>query len=888
MKKILIIDDLKSDLILIKNIIETNIKNVNVLTSTNGVEGLQIAKTHQPDAIILDIYMPGLSGYDVATKLKKEKSTKYIPIIMLTANYEAESSMSMALNSGADVFLYKPINRVELVAQLNAILRLKSAEDKIIHDNIKLKQSEEAFKNLISDLPLPYAIHIDGKVMYANQKALELIGAKSEKEITGVNLFKFLHPDVHPTALENLKRLYSSEIDSLTVETIFVKLDGTPIIVKIYAKKVFYQGKQAIQVIIEDIDEKRKKEKEREQLIAQLEISEELSNSGSWRFNLNRNKVYFSKNMLEIHELTREDFDGSPDLAFSFIHPEDKKRVKEATNNIVQKENRQQKQVIEYRIVTKKGKTKYVVGSAVSLKSEDGKLLELFGTIRDITKEKLTEVKLQESEKRFGIAFELNPDPVSIVEIDSEKYVAVNNVFEKESGYSKEEIIGKTSLEMNFWVNPEDRKKVYELLDKNNGKIDGFETRFRNKNGEIFESILSIQKFQYNGRDYLLSIAKDITKFKETQRRIEKEKKKLNSYITVAQVMMLVLDKQGNITLINKKGCEILGYSEKELIGKNWFDNFLPKKEIDETKKVFNSLMKGETAPFQQHENYIVNAKGEKRLIAWYNSLVRDEKGQITGTLSSGEDITEKRRQENELKKAKEEAMESDRLKSAFLANMSHEIRTPMNAILGFTQLLKDHDFSEEEKANFVDIISKSGHNLLELINQIIDISKIEAGEITIEKQKTNLNEINSEIGNMFQILTDTKGIKIIIENGAPDEKAWIMTDKLKLKQILINLVNNAIKYTARGYVKVSYSITDDKIKYTVEDTGSGIPEDDLPYVFERFRKVIKKNHPVQPGAGLGLSIVKSYIELLGGEIFVESKVGKGSKFLFTLPFGTN
>ena len=261
MKKILIIDDLKSDLILIKNIIETNIKNVNVLTSTNGVEGLQIAKTHHPDAIILDIYMPGLSGYDVATKLKKDNGTKYIPIIMLTANYEAESSMSMALNSGADVFLYKPINRVELVAQLNAILRLKSAEDKIIHDNIKLKQSEEAFKNLISDLPLPYAIHIDGKVMYANQKALELIGAKSEKEITGVNLFKFLHPDVHPTALENLKRLYSSEIDSLTVETIFVKLDGTPIIVKIYAKKVFYQGKQAIQVIIEDIDEKRKKEK---------------------------------------------------------------------------------------------------------------------------------------------------------------------------------------------------------------------------------------------------------------------------------------------------------------------------------------------------------------------------------------------------------------------------------------------------------------------------------------------------------------------------------------------------------------------------------------------------------------------------------------------------
>ncbi len=887
MKKILIIDDLKSDLVLIKKIIKTHFKDFTVFTATDGVEGLQIAKSHLPDTIILDIFMPGMNGYEVAERLKKDASTKFIPIIMLTANYDTESSMTRALESGANVFLYKPINRVELIAQLKATLRLKAAEDRLIENNSKLKQSEESFKALIWDLPVAFALHSEGKAILANKKALELIGATSEKEILGKSVIDFLHPGVLHEELEKLQKLYAPDMNFMTAKTTFVKLNGEPVTVNLIAKKVSYRGKTAIQLIVEDIEEKVKREKEREQLISQLEISEVLSNSGSWRYDIHKNKAYFSKNLLNICDLTEEEFDNSPQQALEPVYPEDQKKLFEAGERIIREKDPNKKEIVEYRLLTKKGNLKYVRGSATALFNNEGKATEIFGIVKDITDEKHTLQKLKESEERFGIAFDLSPYPIAITENSTTKLIAVNNAFIKHSGYSVDEIIGKSALDLSLYKNPQDRDKLIQLLKENKGKVSGFETQLKAKNGKIVECLIAAQTFQFEGKECILSIVQDISSIKETQREIERRRKKLNQYISTAQVILLVLNKKGNIELINKKGCQLLGLPQEELIGKNWFDHFLPPEEVAETKKVFMGILNGKTELFRDHENYIINNKGEKKLIAWHNTLITDDNGNITGILSSGEDITEKREQEIELKAAKEKALESDRLKSAFLANMSHEIRTPMNAIIGFAQLLKDPDFSPEEKDNFVDIIAKSGKNLLDLINQIIDISKIEAGKVTLARDKTNLNKINNEIAEMFQVMAADKGIEIKINNGLTDKEAVVITDKLKLKQILTNLVNNALKYTAKGTVTLKYTVENNTVKYSVEDTGTGIPEESLPYIFERFRKVIKKGHPVKSGAGLGLSIVKSYVELMGGEIFVESKVGKGSKFLFTLPYKT-
>ncbi len=892
MKNILIIDDLKGDLLLIKNIIETNIEDANVITANNGILGLQIAKSHLPDAIILDIFMPGIDGYEVARKLRNNKVTKNIPIVMLTGNLESINAMEKGLQAGANIFLYKPINRIELIAQLNAILRMKSAEEKLEKENRKLllkteelERSKAAYKKLLFDLPVALAIHTDRIITYINPTGVKLIGAKSHIDVIGQPITNFIHPDFLNKEIENLKKLFSDQIRFMRVESMFINLYGKPIPVNVTAKKIYFNNKLSVQLVVEDISEQKKAETERERLLNQLQISEQLSKSGSWRYNIIKNKISLSDNLLKLHELHKNEFDNKPETLFSFIHPDDRQKITDNTNEILSKGQISTNNTIEYRIITARKNEITVVGSTIPITDSNGKVIEMVGSVRDITKEKKAAKKLKESEERFGITFELNPDPITITEIPTGKYVTVNHAFETETGYTKEEIIGKTTTEFGLWVNANDRKNLYDLLKNNNGELKGFETIFKTKSGEKVSSLLSAKVIKIDDKQYLLSIVKNIQKLNDNKSIIENERKTLRTYIDIAQVIIVVLDTNGNVAMINKKGCEVLGYNKNDILGKNWFNTFIPKKNLTRVKKVFNNLLKKEIKITEFHDNPIINSKGEERLIAWHNAIITNEKGIITGVLSSGDDVTDIRLQERELFEAKEKAMESDRLKSAFLANMSHEIRTPMNAILGFAQLLKEPDYSEKERLGFLNIILNSGNSLLELINDIIDVSTIEAGQLQLNLNKVNINKINNDIYDMFSLQAKDKNIELKLINTLSDEEAIVITDGLKLKQVLINIVGNAMKFTSEGYVKFGYEVKNNILNYYIEDTGIGIAKKDQPYVFDRFRKIENIKNQQYKGTGLGLSISKAYIEHIGGQLFLTSEINKGTTFYFTLPF---
>ena len=243
-----------------------------------------------------------------------------------------------------------------------------------------------------------------------------------------------------------------------------------------------------------------------------------------------------------------------------------------------------------------------------------------------------------------------------------------------------------------------------------------------------------------------------------------------------------------------------------------------------------------------------------------------------------------------ELFKAKKKAEESDKLKSAFLANMSHEIRTPMNAILGFGELLKGNDLSKKKKEDYINIIQSKGNQLLRLINDIIDLSKIESNTVTIKPEAFQLNHLFDELLVSYnQVLSnENKSNKIIIQfiKGLSDEKSWIKADDNRLKQVLSNLIDNAIKFTHNGEIIVGYELVESNLlQFSVKDTGIGMPIDKLSVIFERFRQVSDNKSMLYSGTGLGLSIVKSLVELTGGKIWVQSKPDKGSQFYFTLPF---
>lgn len=237
-----------------------------------------------------------------------------------------------------------------------------------------------------------------------------------------------------------------------------------------------------------------------------------------------------------------------------------------------------------------------------------------------------------------------------------------------------------------------------------------------------------------------------------------------------------------------------------------------------------------------------------------------------------------------ELQKAKIKAEESDQLKSAFLANMSHEIRTPMNGIMGFAELLKEDNLSPEDQRNYIEIIEKSGTRLLSIINDIVDISKIEAGQMNASLSATNIDEQMQYINTFFRPETQDKGIRLLLKNSFDKEETIIRTDPEKLYAILINLVKNAIKYTIKGTIEFGYEKKDNQIEFFVKDSGIGISKDRQKAIFERFVQADFNDKMARQGAGLGLAIAKAYVELLGGKIWVESEPEKGSTFYFTLP----
>lgn len=363
----------------------------------------------------------------------------------------------------------------------------------------------------------------------------------------------------------------------------------------------------------------------------------------------------------------------------------------------------------------------------------------------------------------------------------------------------------------------------------------------------------------------------------------------LNDIINNNPMSIQVVDKEGHTLQVNPAFIKL--FASVPPPEYSIFEDL--KRKSPELEDLVNRVKKGETVHlpdiyFNPHDSY-VEAPDVPR---WIRALIfplNDSIGKPERFVLMHENITDRKKAELELVIAKEQAEESDRLKSAFLANMSHEIRTPMNGILGFAELLKEPDLSGEEQQQYLKIIEKSGIRMLNIINDIIDISKIEAGLMKLDKKETNINEQIEYIYTFFKPEVESKGMTLTIRNSLPAMGATIITDREKLYAILTNLVKNAIKYSNEGTIEIGYILQTASNPYVVEfyvkDTGIGIPKDRKEVIFERFIQADISDKQARQGAGLGLSISKAYVEMLNGKIWVESEEGRGSTFYFTLPY---
>jgi len=236
------------------------------------------------------------------------------------------------------------------------------------------------------------------------------------------------------------------------------------------------------------------------------------------------------------------------------------------------------------------------------------------------------------------------------------------------------------------------------------------------------------------------------------------------------------------------------------------------------------------------------------------------------------------------IRNAEQKAIDSDRLKTAFLQNISHEIRTPMNSIVGFSSLLKDKTITENEREQYQEMIAKSSDLLLNIVNEVLDISLIETGNITLNKKRIQLNNVLEELFLSYRPMINSN-ISFSVIKGLSDPLSFILTDVVKVRQILNNLLNNAIKFTEKGHITFGYSLVNNELEFFVEDTGIGIDHDFHEKIFERFRKIGQDNIRLYDGVGLGLAICQGNVNLLKGEIWLESESGKGSRFFFTIPY---
>jgi len=546
---------------------------------------------------------------------------------------------------------------------------------------------------------------------------------------------------------------------------------------------------------------------------------------------------------------------------------------------------------------------------------------------RDIAQRKRVEMRLKDSEKKHRLLFETANDAILIIENDV--FIDCNSKAEEVFGCKKDQIIGKTLFDFSTEFQPDGSATAALAKERTKATVAGenqfFEWHHKRFDGSLLDAEISLSAFTINNKTLIQSIVRDLTERKETEK--------------TKQVLFQI----ANEVLHSFELDDFIKAVEQQL------------SQLVDTTNFYIALYDSETgmlsAPFEKDEKDQIDtwpAKGsatglviEKKqsvLLQKQDVLRLIETGEIKQTgsiceawlgvpLFKGTDVSgvivvqsydnpeefdsntmalfeyvsnqismalERTRFFEDLMHAKEKAEESDRLKSAFLANMSHEIRTPMNGILGFSDLLKTPNLAGDEQQKYISIIEKSGKRMLNIINDIVDISKIEAGLMKLDMNESNINEMIEYAYTFFKPEAETKKIKLAYKTPLPLKEVTINTDSEKMYAVLTNLVKNAIKYTEKGSVEFGYNIVEThgraslgraSLKFYVKDTGIGIPKERQEAIFERFIQADIEDRMARQGAGLGLSITKAYVEMLGGKIWVESEEGKGSTFYFTLPF---
>ncbi|NJL46999.1 MAG: PAS domain S-box protein [Leptolyngbyaceae cyanobacterium SM2_5_2] len=780
---------------------------------------------------------------------------------------------------------------------------------------LALQESEARFRQLFSATPTPIqGYDKDRRVIFWNQ-ASEAIYGYGEAEAMGQRVEDLIIPEAVQAAV-------------LPVVDAWVVGNGAPLpngelwlqhktgnLVPVYSTHVklnSLSGEPEMYCIDVDLSEIKQAElalRDSEERFRQIaETIQEVF----WMTTPDASEIlYVSPAFEDIWGLPADVMYQDPNIWFETLHPDDQRRMAKAMGP----------QLAEgydeiYRIIRSDGELRWVHDRAFPVRNEAGEVYRVVGLAKDITESKLSQLQLQDSEKRFKATFE--QAAVGMVQADlNGQLLRVNQRFCDFLGYSAAELSSKTYEDLTYPADlAEDQANVERLL---TGKAPSFamEKRYLRADKTVVwaDLVVSLICDEASNPQYFIAVANDITDRKQAELALI-ESQQFNQRITdSAPYIIYIYDLENHVNLyINREILNMLGYSPESInaMGSQVLETLLHPDDFASLGDMFDQIRAASDDDVAETEYRMRDANGrwcwlyDRRAV-----FKRDQQGRVIQYIGIVQDITDRKQaaealkqlnqeleqrvetRTQELQRAMETAEAANRAKSGFLANMSHELRTPLNAILGFTQLMARDLALSVDNHQYLGIINRSGEHLLTLINDILEMSKIEAGQVQVNLGSCDLYSLLETLKDMFDLRARHKGLNLLIERHTAIPR-YIETDEHKLRQVLINLVGNAIKFTANGQVALrvvpalcGLPAADAEARlaltFTIDDTGIGIESSDIEGLFQPFTQV-KQANGLQEGTGLGLPISRQFVRLLGGELIVDSQPGFGSTFRFTVP----
>lgn len=752
----------------------------------------------------------------------------------------------------------------------------------------RLEESEDRFRLVCDNLPNSYVYQFtlepDGtpRFLYLSAGVERLHGVKAADVMRDAGL---LYRQVSESQVQEMEAAQAASIKELkdfSIKLSMRRSDGAWRWFQISARpRRLDDGRVIWDGVITDVSEQTESQQEIRRTNDLLEQAGEIAGLGGWEFDVKTLQGSWTNEVARIHDLPPTER-VRVEQGLGFYIGTSREKIERAVQDAI---NLALPYDLELEMLTAAGNRKWVrtVGRPIV---EDGRVVKMVGIIQDVTDKKKTEASLRESEQRYKEIFDATSEAIFISEADTGRLLDVNEAMLRMYGYqSKDAVlagsIGDLSSNEGQFTEDEAMKKIAAAY---HGERLQFDWQAKRSDGSVFPVEVTLRHSLIGGQSRIVAVARDITARKRTETALRESEHHFRALANAGKALIWTAGTDMLCNYFNNAWLDFTGRTMEQELGDGWTEGMHP----DDHDRCLNDY----AAKFARREAFEIeyrlrHADGSYRWILDLGSPRHDSAGTFIGYIGHCYDITERKLNEQALILAKEEAEAASRAKSSFLANMSHEVRTPLNGIMGMMQVLGMTPLNPEQ-AKYVSMAMTSADRLARLLTDLLDLSRIESGRMPLREEEFGTGELRDSVFELFFVAARDKGIALdsTLDPSLPPR---LMGDESRLRQILFNLIGNAVKFTDEGSVRLEMTPLRFEeghvlVLISVIDTGIGIPADRLSELFQPFTQIETSYTRRYQGAGLGLSIVRRLVKLMGGHITLDSIPGEGTAVHVVLP----